>query len=387
MAKKTTKSFWRIFKNFGTRSKIAIIIIAVILLAALVTLYFYKPDLFSAIFGNQTSNTQTDDNKNDDGNTDQDAADKLLGSLISEETVLTSIDGNLNVHFINVGQGDAIYIEFPDGKDMLIDGGRQFGTSTVTDVLDYLKLVDDDRNLTYLMVTHPDYDHFSMLTKVIEYYDVDNFYLPFADVDDWKGSTDPDKDKFADAPAKIDTSSYCSFLKAAVEEPDANIFLNLDIFEIEGLCDDISFVFYALSEEEYAELPKSERNDMSPVGILEYKGYQIVFTGDAAEDATQNYLDDSPTVDCDLLKVAHHGSSTEGSNSAEFLNDVSCEYAVISCGKDNSYNHPHTELMDRLNAMDTTVYLTYETGSIVVSIDASGTAAFSFNNLALREAA
>lgn len=387
MAKKTTKSFWRIFKNFGTRSKIAIIIIAVILVAALVALYFYKPDLFSAIFGNQTSNTQTDDNKNDDGNTDQDAGDKLLGSLISEETVLTSIDGNLNVHFINVGQGDAIYIEFPDGKDMLIDGGRQFGTSTVTDVLDYLKLVDDDQNLTYLMVTHPDYDHFSMLTKVIEYYDVDNFYLPYADVDDWKGSTDPDKDKFADAPAKIDTSSYCSFLKAAVEEPDANIFLNLDIFEIEGLCDDISFVFYALSEEEYAELPKAERNDMSPVGILEYKGYQIVFTGDAAEDATQNYLDDSPTVDCDLLKVAHHGSSTEGSNSAEFLNDVSCEYAVISCGKDNSYNHPHTELMDRLNAMDTTVYLTYETGSIVVSIDASGTAAFSFNNLALREAA
>lgn len=387
MAKKTTKSFWRIFKNFGTRSKIAIIIIAVILLAALVALYFYKPDLFSAIFGNQTSNTQTDDNKNDDGNTDQDAGDKLLGSLISEETVLTSIDGNLNVHFINVGQGDAIYIEFPDGKDMLIDGGRQFGTSTVTDVLDYLKLVDDDQNLTYLMVTHPDYDHFSMLTKVIEYYDVDNFYLPYADVDDWKGSTDPDKDKFADAPAKIDTSSYCSFLKAAVEEPDANIFLNLDIFEIEGLCDDISFVFYALSEEEYAELPKAERNDMSPVGILEYKGYQIVFTGDAAEDATQNYLDDSPTVDCDLLKVAHHGSSTEGSNSAEFLNDVSCEFAVISCGKDNSYNHPHTELMDRLNAMDTTVYLTYETGSIVVSIDASGTAAFSFNNLALREAA
>lgn len=387
MAKKTTKSFWRIFKNFGTRSKIAIIIIAVILVAALVALYFYKPDLFSAIFGNQTSNTQTDDNKNDDGNTDQDAGDKLLGSLISEETVLTSIDGNLNVHFINVGQGDAIYIEFPDGKDMLIDGGRQFGTSTVTDVLDYLKLVDDDRNLTYLMVTHPDYDHFSMLTKVIEYYDVDNFYLPYANVDDWKGSTDPDKDKFADAPAKIDTSSYCSFLKAAVEEPDANIFLNLDIFEIEGLCDDISFVFYALSEEEYAELPKAERNDMSPVGILEYKGYQIVFTGDAAEDATQNYLDDSPTVDCDLLKVAHHGSSTEGSNSAEFLNDVSCEYAVISCGKDNSYNHPHTELMDRLNAMDTTVYLTYETGSIVVSIDASGTAAFSFNNLALREAA
>lgn len=387
MAKKTTKSFWRIFKNFGTRSKIAIIIIAVILVAALVALYFYKPDLFSAIFGNQTSNTQTDDNKNGDGNTDQDAGDKLLGSLISEETVLTSIDGNLNVHFINVGQGDAIYIEFPDGKDMLIDGGRQFGTSTVTDVLDYLKLVDDDRNLTYLMVTHPDYDHFSMLTKVIEYYDVDNFYLPFADVDDWNGSTDPDKDKFADAPAKIDTSSYCSFLKAAVEEPDANIFLNLDIFEIEGLSDDISFVFYALSEEEYAELPKAERNDMSPVGILEYKGYQIVFTGDAAEDATQNYLDDSPTVDCDLLKVAHHGSSTEGSNSAEFLNDVSCEYAVISCGKDNTYNHPHTELMDRLNAMDTTVYLTYETGSIVVSIDASGTAAFSFNNLALREAA
>ena len=387
MAKKTTKSFWRIFKNFGTRSKIAIIIIAVILVAALVALYFYKPDLFSAIFGNQTSNTQTDDNKNDDGNTDQDAGDKLLGSLISEETVLTSIDGNLNVHFINVGQGDAIYIEFPDGKDMLIDGGRQFGTSTVTDVLDYLKLVDDDRNLTYLMVTHPDYDHFSMLTKVIEYYDVDNFYLPFADVDDWKGSTDPDKDKFADAPAKIDTSSYCSFLKAAVEEPDANIFLNLNIFEIKGLSDDISFVFYALSKEEYAELPKAERNDMSPVGILEYKGYQIVFTGDAAEDATQNYLDDSPTVDCDLLKVAHHGSSTEGSNSAEFLNDVSCEYAVISCGKDNTYNHPHTELMDRLNAMDTTVYLTYETGSIVVSIDASGTAAFSFNNLALREAA
>jgi competence protein ComEC len=124
---------------------------------------------------------------------------------------------------------------------------------------------------------------------------------------------------------------------------------------------------------------------MSPIGVLSYNGFSIVFTGDATGLSETNYLADSDTLDCDVYKVAHHGASTNGSNGQNMLNDVSCEYAIISVGKDNSYGHPKEEVLDALKADNTTIYITFEVGNIVLTVSDSGVGDFSFNTLCMAE--
>lgn len=347
MARKSSAA--KKFKRLPKWAKIAVIVIVVAVIAGYIYLSAFHPDIIDAFFDNN------------DG----------------QNAVL--VDGEMKIHFINIGQGDAIYIQFPDGKDMLIDGGRTgSATGYVTSVLDYLKAVDNDNTLNYLMVTHPDYDHYSLLDEVIDYYDVDNFYLPYATVD-WGDTVDADTEKF-DGAVPVDTAAYAEFMKTAVTEADANVFVNTEIFDIAGLQTGISFRFYALSKAEYAELPSAERNDMSPIGVLTYNGYKIIFSGDAGEDANENYLADSPTTDCDVFKVEHHGSDSEGCNSAELLNDITPEYAVIFAGLDNSYGLPNQGTLDRLSALGVTTYITYQTGTVVLTVDKNGAGIFTFKN-------
>lgn len=351
MAKK--KLNYKAFKKLPKGRKVAVIIIMIAVVATFIYLSVVHPEII----------------------------EQFLNGGDTRDTVL--IDGELKVHFINIGQGDAIYIQFPDGKDMLIDGGRTgSATGHVTSVLDYLKAVDTDLTLNYLMVTHPDYDHYSLLDEVIEYYDIDNFYLPYATVD-WGGLSDEDTVKF-DGANLITTAAYTDFMKAAESEADANVYVNMDIFEIAGLQTGVNFRFYALSKAEYAGLPSAERNDMSPIGILTYNNYKIVFAGDAAADANENYLEDSPTVDCDVFKAAHHGSDNEDCNSAELLDDITPEFAIICAGLNNTYDppFPHAGTLERFSARNITAYVTYETGTVVLTVNKEGAGTFAFNNTA-----
>lgn len=297
--------------------------------------------------------------------------------------------GQLVVHYIDVGQGDCIYIAFPDGTDMLIDcgsekGRKEYETSAISD----LKELNPDGKIDRVMATHSDTDHISYLDEVLSEFQVGNVYMPnirsnnldksvkIGGRDVKVGDLDASKlKKFTDKDT-IDTERYTEFFIAALSEPNCNITLNIGKYEIRG--QDYTFTCYCLSQEEWdrRHLNNGEQiNAVSPIGILEYAGRRLVFTGDSNNSNEEYYCETYPYVDCDVLKVAHHGSRT--SSSKDFLQHVKCEYAVISTSGE-SYGHPAQEALDRLkeNGIQK-IHRTDKCGNVVLTVSHTGEMAFS----------
>ncbi len=308
----------------------------------------------------------------------------LMDAFFSRELT----DGQLVVHFIDVGQGDGIYIEFPDGRDMLIDMGSTKGMKE-EQALDVLDQLNDDNVIDHLMLTHTDQDHVEFLDAVINEFDVANIYMPNVKAaPSNKGLIEQinalDKDKLAlfTDPDTVNTSTYAKFFIAALSEEDCILHLNMDEDEysndivISG--DGYELTFWCPTKQFYADnnLKDAEKlNAVSPVGILTFNSRRIVFTGDSNEMNEPIVASRINYVDCDVLKVAHHGSATSSLN--EFLRAVNCEYAVISCGKDNSYHHPTQAALDRLKARNMTVYRTDLNGDVTLTITDKGNISFS----------
>lgn len=303
--------------------------------------------------------------------------------------------GQLVVHYIDVGQGDCIYIAFPDGTDMLIDCGSQGGSSKYqTSAISDLKELNPDGKIDRVMATHSDTDHISYLDEVLSEFQVGNVYMPnirsnnldksvkIGGRDVKVGDLDASKlKKFTDKDT-IDTERYTEFFIAALSEPNCNITLNIGKYEIRG--QDYTFTFYCLSQEEWDSRSLKTKagysdatqiNAVSPIGILEYAGRRLVFTGDSNNSNEKYYYETYPYVDCDVLKVAHHGSN--GSSSDDFLQHVKCEYAVISAGG-KSYGHPEQETLDRLKANGIQkIHRTDKCGNVVLTVSHTGEMAFS----------
>lgn len=303
--------------------------------------------------------------------------------------------GQLVVHYIDVGQGDCIYVAFPDGTDMLIDcgsekGRKEYETSAISD----LKELNPDGKIDRVMATHSDTDHISYLDEVLSEFQVGNVYMPnirsnnldksvkIGGRDVKVGDLDAGKlKKFTDKDT-IDTERYTEFFIAALSEPNCNITLNIGKYEIRG--QDYTFTFYCLSQKEWdirslkdkkGHPDATQINAVSPIGILEYAGRRLVFTGDSNESNEEYYCETYPYVDCDVLKVAHHGSRT--SSSDDFLKHVKCEYAVISTSGE-SYGHPAQEALDRLkeNGIQK-IHRTDKCGNVVLTVSHTGEMAFS----------
>lgn len=297
--------------------------------------------------------------------------------------------GQLVVHYIDIGQGDCIYVAFPDGTDMLIDcgsekGRKEYETSAISD----LKELNPDGKIDRVMATHSDTDHISYLDEVLLEFQVGNVYMPNIrsnnlDKSVKVGDLDASKlKKFTDKDT-IDTEKYTEFFIAALSEPNCNITLNIGKYEIRG--QDYTFTFYCLSQEEWDSRSLKTKagysdatqiNAVSPIGILEYAGRRLVFTGDSNKSNEKYYCETYPYVDCDVLKVAHHGSRT--SSSKDFLKHVKCEYAVISVGDGNSYGHPEQETLDRLKTYGIQkIHRTDKCGNVVLTVSHTGEMAFS----------
>lgn len=301
--------------------------------------------------------------------------------------------GQLVVHYIDVGQGDCIYIAFPDGTDMLIDCGSQGGSSKYqTSAISDLKALNPDGKIDRVMATHSDKDHVSYLDEVLSVFQVNYIYMPNIRPKRGKSVKINGRDVMVDSLDEsklvmfrdedtIDTDSYAEFFIAALSEPNCNITLNIDKYEIRG--QDYTFTFYCLSQKEWdirslkdknGDPNATQINAVSPIGILEYAGKKLVFTGDSNNSNEKYYCETYPYVDCDVLKVAHHGSST--SSSKDFLQHVACEYAVISVG--SSYGHPKKETLDRLKANGIQkIHRTDKCGNVVLTVSHTGEMAFS----------
>jgi competence protein ComEC len=255
--------------------------------------------------------------------------------LVPMSTTTNAVTKNLYVHFINVGQGDSIYIKAPNGEDILIDGGNKDGS----DVVAYLKK-QKVKDIEFMIATHPDADHIGGLDEVLKAFPVKNVYAP-----------------------KVSHTSqaYKDFLtavknrKLTIKTAQANVTL-----PIKGVT--AKFVGPVKT------YSKSDTNDWSAVLRLAYGKNAFLFTGDAEFKAESDMIKAKQPLKADVLKVGHHGAKT--STSTAFLNAVKPKYAVISVGK-NSYGHPTKEVLNRLKVAKVTVYRTDQKGTIVFTSNGS----------------
>ena len=321
--------------------------------------------------------------------------DMVIGLIVGDRTPAGSDgdnhplqrgDGDLQVHFINVGQGDCILILFPDGKEMLIDCANYNNYGSIKEsTLDYIGRYVTDGQIDYLMVTHGDSDHIYFVDEVLYAYDVDNIYMPFI-------LAEPENATKAEAVANLpadklalftddDTLTsgvYADFFIAALSEEGANIKFNMGNFSITADTYRIDFYGYTAEDWENTGLSHAEaKNAVSPIGILEYNGRRVVLTGDSNEINEPKFIAQFSVdvLDCDVLKVGHHGSAT--SSTREFLDFVDCEYAIISCNASgNTFEHPRQDTLDRFIADNMTIYRTDLHGTILLEIDGEGNMTF-----------
>lgn len=251
-------------------------------------------------------------------------------------------DDGLILHFIDVGQGDATFIELGNGETMLIDAGPNSAQKTVTEYIRKLGY----RKIDYVIASHPHEDHIGGMDYVLRRFSVGTCYLP-----DVTGNT-YDYDRMLDVLGK-------RFIP--VKEARAGIVL----------CDDaehsLKITLLSPTEELFTEY--ADINDLSAICRIDYGDKTVIAGGDAtslAEDALEN-------TDCDILKVSHHGSSF--SSSYEYLSRITPEYAVISCALDNDYGHPHDRVLRDLARVNAKIYRTDEMGTVIIKCDGKNIAA------------
>lgn len=295
---------------------------------------------------------------------------------------------DFRLHVIDVNQGDCLLLQLPDGKNVLIDGAKKSDT-IATGILNYLTsdvigLKDANGVVTidYVVLTHTDADHCGSLDDVIKSDKVNvlNVYRPMIMS---KYANDPLKDYVIQNNydySTITTTVYSQFVEAVYNENGCNTFYNIGDVRLTGTGYDL--YFFNPTYEMYQDITTAaDKNNVSPVIILDVCGRRLALTGDAdaeqeknfiAQLSDNNYGVDSSFGDVDILKVAHHGGKE--SSTQAFLEVVKPEYAIISVGEGNSYGHPRDEVIQRLAEVGcTNIYRTDVSGSIVVTISAETT--------------
>ena len=243
-------------------------------------------------------------------------------------------EGTVEVHYIDVGQGDATLIKC-GSHAMLIDGGNNNKGTTVQL---YLKKQGVE-SLDYVIGTHPDADHIGGLDVIVYKYNCDTVIMP-------------DYEK--------DTKTYQELVDVI---HDKNMKITYPVVGEQYALGEAKFTIIAPNSNSYG----GNANDYSVAILLEYGKNRFLFTGDAEEASETEMLSNGIELSADVYKVAHHGSRS--ASTQEFLNAVQPKYAVISCGEGNSYGHPHAEVLNRLRSMGVEVFRTDEQGSIIASSD------------------
>ena len=347
----------RAARRSGKKNKklwLALVAVILIIAIALGVLYFVRPDVLqtvlSLIFPPETP--QKPDN--------------------------TTVTGDiLSVQILDIGQGDCIYIEFPDGQNMIMDIGSEFATTSPWDVIDGALQEDEVENIDYLFITHGDYDHIRDAKKLLDNYEVENIYMPLEKAQDsatWLNLLEAAREEtYTDESGAVRTAAYHE---------------NVGVFAISG--ENWVMNCYTYDLEDYPEgNDDPERiNSVSPICLLEYAGRTIVLTGDSNEMNEEYLLGKGyfGEVDADVLKVAHHGSYS--STTEAFLDAIDAEFAVISTSgteedPHEDYTHPNPGLMQRLrDYSDVTpdgdhdgfreIYITAEVGTVTVLVGENG---------------
>lgn len=259
-----------------------------------------------------------------------------LGLLVSRASGADT--GLLKVSFLDIGQGDSIFITTPNGTQVLIDGGAG------SKVLEELGRVMPfwDRSIDMIVATHPDSDHVGGLIEVLNTYEVESILEP--------DSGEVRADEKGGAALAFEVAQRAEQEKGA----KALIARRGQVYVLdegdENPGDEVTLSILWPDRELNAEV---ESNSISIVARLDYGETSFLLTGDAPA-AVETYLlgleDGQSWLEADVLKVGHHGSKT--STSKAFVQAVSPQYAVIQVGESNSYGHPHAEVIENLRDVE-----------------------------------
>lgn len=242
----------------------------------------------------------------------------------------------LKVIFFDVGQGDSIYIEAPNGKQMLIDGGN--GEDILPNLIKVMPLFD--RSIDVVVVTNPDLDHIGGLVKVLDDYSVGLIFEP---------GIDPKTSIYENLEKEI--------IDNKIEKKIARRGMKIVLDEKENIYFDIIFPDRDVTD--------WETNDGSVVGKLIYDDVSFLLMGDATR-YTENLIywnENKEFLKSDVLKLGHHGSHT--SSSLLWLETIKPKVAIISAGLNNRYGHPHQDVLENLKSLNILYQATYEKGNII----------------------
>ena len=247
--------------------------------------------------------------------------------------------GQLRVHFLNVGQGDCSLVQTADGRNVLIDAGD---VETANDVTEYL-LRNGVHRIDLLVITHPHSDHIGGLPEILDKFGVSEVL----DAGITHGSQ-----AYRDVLSTIEARRIV--YKQAVQAAKVGVGRDLTLEVLWPPKD------YSVGSEEML-------NNGSVVGRIQFEDVSFLFTGDIQGEAEGLLLASGENLESTVLKVAHHGSDSSTSN--EFLQVVKPAYAVISVGADNEYGHPAESTLRRLAAIGAKVFRTDKQGTIVFTTD------------------
>ena len=245
----------------------------------------------------------------------------------------------LEIDFFDIGQGDSIFIETPKHKQILVDGGPDMS------VLEKLgrEMPFWDRYIDLVILSHPEADHLTGLIEVIKRYKIGGILTTdiireTAEYEEWQEIIKKEK-----IPVYI---------------AQANRVINLD--------NNIKLIVLYPFENLSGQIFK-ESNNTSVVSQLVYKNFEVLLTGDIEKKIEKELANHSPAggLQSDILKIAHHGSKT--STAEEFLKAVNPMIAVIQVGRDNSYGHPHQNVLDVLSSIN--IFRTDKDGDIEILTD------------------
>lgn len=246
-------------------------------------------------------------------------------------TVYASPD-TVQFHFIDVGQGDCILIQNGETA-ILIDAGTYESGHRIYEYLTNLNIDDID----YFISTHPHDDHIGGAASLLRGFDVGTVFL----------STEGDN-----------SYAFENFVDVMIEKDITPTYPEMNTAYCEG---DLSFTFLSPTKD------FENTNDNSFVIMVQFGEIKALLTGDSEKKVETDLISRGVDIRADILKVGHHGSRNASTSS--FLKSVYPSVAVIQCGKDNSYGHPHEETLERLTEIDCNVLRTDIEGNIILSTD------------------
>lgn len=262
-------------------------------------------------------------------------------ALITIYSLYTQKDEKImKVVFLDVGQGDATYIEAPNGRQILIDGGPDAKLlSSLSKVMPFA-----DRSIDMIIATHGDMDHIGGFPLLIDNYKVTSII-----------------ENGAIATSQVSSSLEDKISKNKIKKIIAHRGMRIVLDDKENIYLDILFPDRDISN--------FDSNDASIVSKLVYGDESFMFTGDASL-YTENLIEwneKDSTLNSDVLKLGHHGART--SSSILWLEKVNPSIAIISAGKNNKYGHPHQEVLDRLSSLHIPYLNTIDMGNIIFKSD------------------